>query len=417
MCCFVYLSGAQNVHAQGGTIFENCYGTPRNYESANDICYASDAGVYAVVGYQQNYKMMLPSAYILIIDPNGNLLWSETYNGPNNDRVCTAYSVAAYWDRYDGEMILVTGTIYNEDGPDIFLVKYKWNGTSLTKVWEKTCLGDSSLKAAYKIARVGNDNHFIITGETDDNKMCLMEIYGNNGKINGTVFKMNSSKIPASAGYGVVELDHYYGNNYAVCGKAVMANGNTQAFWIHLRLSTFKDGTRFVIELGPYTFGNTSCPSCECIGYSITKGPYDGWTVIAGKYGRSQTNSDYWFLTIDEQGQMDKNYTFTWGAANLNEELHSIEQAFGGGYILAGRVDLDAGQYNYHYNAYLAKTNSSGARQWQTYLGGAQNVGLSLNEELSFVRTAIRMQYIGLASGMYPGTIGVGDVYVVKYAQ
>jgi hypothetical protein len=406
ICCLVYLSGAQNVHAQRGYSGEKCFGTAINTESANDIYYASDAGVYAVVGYQMNYKIMLPSAYILIIDPNGNLLWSGTYNGPNNDRVCTAYSVSAYWDRYDGEMFLVTGTIQNADSQDIFLVKYKWDRTSLTKVWENTCLGDSSLKAAYKIALVGSwyAPHFAITGETDDNKMCLLEIYGNDGRINGTVYKMSDAAVSSSAGYGVVELDrsHYY-----VCGKAVMTNGNTQAFWIHLE----NHGGWWTRWMGPNYFGG----SYEDIGYAITKGPYTGSTAIAGKYGQSKTNSDYWLLTLDSNGRKDSTNSRTWGDADLNEELHSIEQTYYKDYIVAGRADLDPDPYNYHYNVYLAGIGSSGSMQWSSYFGGSQNAGFGLNAGLSFVRATGTSQYTGVASGMNPGTIGVGDVYVVRY--
>lgn len=408
MCCFVYLSGAQNVHAQRGYTWEKCFGTAMNTESANDICYASDAGVYAVVGYQMNYKMMIPSAYISIIDPNGNLLWSGTYNGPNNDRTCIAYSVAAYWDRYEGEMFLVTGTIQNDDGQDIFLVKYKWDRTSLTKVWEKTCLGGSSLKAAYKIALVGYwyAPHFVITGETDNNKMCLLEVYANNGDIYGTVYTMDQRGISSSVGYGVVELDraHFY-----VCGKAVLADGNKQAFWIHVQ----NQGGWWTRWMGPNYFGGPN----EDIGYAITKGPYAGSTAIAGKYGSSPTNSDYWLLTLDSNGRKDGTNSRTWGDANLNEELHSIEQTYYRDYIVAGRADLDPDQYNYHYNVYLAGVGSSGSMQWSRYFGGLQNAGFGLNSLLSFVRATGTNQYIGIATGMVPGTIGVGDVYVVRYAQ
>jgi hypothetical protein len=421
ICCLVYLSGAQNVHAKGrGTSWEKCYGTAMYSESANDICYVP-GNVYAVVGYQMDYKLMIPSAYILIIDPSGNLLCSEIYNGPVNDpQVCIAYSVAAFTDPQEGwPMILVTGTTYNEG---IFLVKYRLSSSGgrsykLTKVFDKINYGDKDeikLKAAYKIAPVGvgytYDPHFVITGETNDKKMCLMEINGKNFEICGPVYTMSDASISSSAGYGVVELDrsHYY-----VCGKAVMKkDGTTQAFWIHLE-NRYGDDP-YVRWMGPHTFGNPNCPTCECIAYAITKGPNAGFTAIAGKYGKSPTNSDYWLLTLNSDGYI--NNSRTWGDASLNEELHWIEKVSYNyyDYLVAGRADLIPDLYHYNYNVYLAGVRSSGYVDWSKYFGGSsQNAGVGFGE-INFVRatSSLPMEF---ATGMYPGTIGRGDIYAVRY--
>jgi hypothetical protein len=396
ICCILFLSGIQNADAKSGSGWEKCFGTKTNSEWANDICRVTDgeSGGYIAVGAQYD-TMGRMSAYIVKMNASGTVEWSGTYRGPKNSQNSTAYSIARYYDGYN-TYFFVTGTIMTNGGQDIFLVKYRLDYPyNLTKVWENACLGGVSFNTAYKITKVGYANHFALTGVTDYSQMCVLEIRSDGSVVDS--FTLIKDELSSSVGYSIVELGSYY----YVCGKAVMNDGNAQVLWTEL----YQNGENFVLML-LREFGG----SYTDIGYSITKGPSNGSTTIAGKYGQAKDNSDYWVLTIDSSGNEDSNDSQIWGDPNCNEELHSIDVDYYGYYIVAGRADLDPNP-SIHYNAYLAILYSNGTVQWHNYYGGSQDAGSS------FVRTTGTVNYIALATNETPGTLGNGDVYIVRYSR
>jgi hypothetical protein len=397
ICCIVYLSGVYNVNAQNG--WEKCFGTKATQEVANDICNLMDgeSGGYVVVGYKQvdpNYRKY--GAYILVMDSMGNVKCQLTYRGPNNDQDCFAYSVARYYDGYD-TYFMVTGTIYNNDSDDIFLVKYKLQYPyTLTKVAENTCLGGSAFNAAYKIKKVGYQNHFVLVGKTDDEKLCVMEVRGSDISFMDA-FILDKPEISYSVGYSMCEIN----SHYFVCGQAVMNNGNEQVVWLDLT----QNDQWFTLWMTKYYGG----PYADAA-YAIAPGYYNNSMVMVGQYGQSANNTDYWILTVDSSGSVISYCSRIWGVTNQNSEaLTSVDVKSNGDLVIAGRTLLQT-KSAWRYNAYLGMAYSSAYVYWHNYYGGSQDVGNS------FVRTTGMVNYIALATAAVPGTIGNGDVYVLRYS-
>jgi hypothetical protein len=401
ICCIFFLSGMQNADAKSGNGWEKYFGAKATQEVANDICSLTDgeSGGYVVVGYKQvdpNYRKY--GAYILVMDSMGTVKCQLTYRGPNNDQDCFAYSVARYYDGYD-TYFMVTGTIYNNDGgQDIFLVKYKLQYPyTLKKVAENTCLGGNDFNTAYKIKKVGYQNHFVLVGKTDDEKLCVLEVRGQDCYFMDAFILDKPDEISYSVGYSMCEINsHYY-----VCGQAVMNDGNEQVVWLDLT----QNDQWFTLWMTKYFGGSYSDAA-----YAIAPGYNNNSMVMVGQYGQSANNSDYWILTVNSSGIKDPSSSCTWGETNQNNEaLTSVDVKNNGDLVIAGRTLLQTTS-TWRYNAYLGGADSYAHVHWHNYYGGSQDVGNS------FVRTTGKVNYIALATAAVPGTIGNGDVYVLRYS-
>ncbi len=136
----------------------------------------------------------------------------------------------------------------------------------------------------------------------------------------------------------------------------------------------------------------------------------DGGYAIAG-YSidfESLGNGNFWLVKTDSNGVMEWNQTYD---KRTNELAHSLVQTSDGGYALVGGSSYNSGFYppldNWHYDAWLVKTDAHGNIQWnQTYDGGAAE------EALSVIQTSDR----GYAIAGYTNSSGSGrgDFWLIK---
>lgn len=131
------------VRTYGGAL--NDYGS-QIIESSN--------GGYAIIGTTGSYGQGQSNMYLLKIDEELNIEWSQVFGGSNLDWGQSIVEVD------DGYLLLGYTNSYGAGGYDIFLVKCDLNGEF---IWQKT-YGGTDWDFGYKILE--HNNGFYICGET-----------------------------------------------------------------------------------------------------------------------------------------------------------------------------------------------------------------------------------------------------------
>ncbi len=127
-----------------------------NHDIAQSISQTSDGG-YIVAGYTQSYGSGGSDFLILKLDSSGNVVWSKTYGGSNDD---VPYSIS---QTSDGGYIVAGSTwSYGSGNNDFLILKLDSSGNV---VWSKT-YGGSNDDVPYSISQT-SDGGYIVTGYTD----------------------------------------------------------------------------------------------------------------------------------------------------------------------------------------------------------------------------------------------------------
>lgn len=147
-------------NATGDTLWSKIYGTGDSLSdaSASSLQQTSDGG-YVMTGYISNFGAGGDDFYLVKTDANGNLLWTKTYGGINND---DAASVKQTSD--GGYIIAGTTSSFADTLGDIYLVKTNATGDTL---WTKSY--GSNLTDAMDMGNAvqqTSDHGYIIAGVT-----------------------------------------------------------------------------------------------------------------------------------------------------------------------------------------------------------------------------------------------------------
>jgi len=147
--------------ADGDTLWTRTYGGASN-EECSSIARTSD-NCYVLAGYTQSYGAGRLDYYLVKIDDSGNVLWTRTYGGANDD---WAYSVR---QTFDGGYA-VCG--YNQSGTTAaWLVKTDANGETL---WTRTYNPEGNACEGYCV-RQTPDSGYVITGAGGGNVLVLIK--------------------------------------------------------------------------------------------------------------------------------------------------------------------------------------------------------------------------------------------------
>lgn len=136
-------------------------------DRGNSVRQTNDGG-YIIAGYTKSFGAGGSDVYLIKTDGSGNLLWSQTFGGGNDDE---GNSVRQTSD--GGYLICGTTQSFGSGNTDIYLIKTDSNGV---KLWDKI-LGGTGFDFG-QCADETTDGGYIITGTkfTTYSEFCLIKI-------------------------------------------------------------------------------------------------------------------------------------------------------------------------------------------------------------------------------------------------
>ncbi|MDD4334144.1 MAG: hypothetical protein PHY77_00870 [Desulfotomaculaceae bacterium] len=152
------------IDAGGEMIWQKTYGgSGSDYGWA--LAAAPDGGGYIIAGEKEmaGEQGAIFTTYLLQVDPDGSLLWENTYG---NGRAGSFYGACRVGDGY-----VLTGKIESAGGYDLYVVKTAGDGSL---IWEKTIDGDGA-GCGYAVAQVRGGG-LVVAGKKGIEKSAGSEI-------------------------------------------------------------------------------------------------------------------------------------------------------------------------------------------------------------------------------------------------
>jgi hypothetical protein len=316
--------------ANGNLQWSKTIGGPAS-EEGNSLIQTSDGG-YAITGYTKSFGAGEDDVYVVKLDANGNLQWTKTIGGKNEDLGTSLIQTS------DGGYAITGSTkSFGAGEDDVYVVKLDANGNLQ---WTKTISGKTEDLGTSLIQT--SDGGYAITGSTksfgageDDVYVVKLDANGNlqwTKTIGGSASEIGFSLIQTSdGGYAIAGFTTSFGAGEAnVYVVKLDANGNLQ--WTK-------------------TIGG---PGDE-IGFSLIQ-TSDGGYVIAGhtkSFGAGKW--DVYVVKLNANGNLQ--WTKTISAKNEDLGKSSLIQTSDGGYAITGHTtSFGAGEAD----VYLVKLDKNG---------------------------------------------------------
>jgi hypothetical protein len=302
-------------------------------DNAGSVIQTDDDG-YALAGYTYSFGAGSGDAWLVKTDAVGNMLWSRTYGGANNDRALQVV------DTSDGGYALAGDTV-----GDFWLVKTDASGIAQ---WSQTYGGTEYDHASAVVQTI--DGGYALTGFTYS--------YGV-GSADFLLVKTDSA--------GNMQWNKTYGGIYDDASFHVVKTGDggyALAGWTY----SFNDGTvahAWLVKTdsaGNMQWNQTYGKSNQYdAAFSVVQ-TNDGGYALAGETNTSRPEQfDFLLIKTDSAGNIQWNKTY--GGAGDNWAW-SVVQTTDRGYALAGWTNSSgAGEHDF----WLVKTDSEGNMQGFKY--------------------------------------------------
>lgn len=315
------------------------------YESARSGVETKDGGL-AIVGTTSQQGIPPKRNFRFSkLNANGDILWSRTYGGEEND-----YGMSVIQTMDDGYALTGYTSSYGAGSADAWLIKTDAYG----KVeWENT-YGETNTDVANTLIQTA-DGGYALAGWTGS--------YGA-GHVDAWLFKTdNKGVLQWSQTYGGPRWDEIEAliqtndSGYVFVGVlAVGDSASPEELWV-----VKTDAT------GGIQWNQTYGSIWRDQAYSIIQSRDGGYT-IAGSNVPDVTGfrgPDFWLVKTDAQGLVEWNYTY---GGIEHERARSVVQTADGGYALLGETDsFGAGSFDF----WLVKTDANGTAQWNQTYGGS----------------------------------------------
>jgi hypothetical protein len=349
-----------------------------NIDAAWSMIQTSDGG-YALAGYTESFGAGGQDFWLVKTDSVGNMVWSQTYGGANNDE---AFSVI---QTSDGGYALAGYTqSFGAGGQDFWLVKTDSFGNM---VWNQT-YGGANNDEAWSVIQT-SDGGYALAGVITlpdwsyDFLLIKIDSVGNIiwGKIYGGAYgDWALSMIQTSDG------------GYALAGYTQSFGAGGQDFWL---VKTDSVGNMVWSQ----TYGGAS----DDWAWSVIQTSDGGYALAGMTKSFGAGLNDFWLVKTDSVGNMVWNKTY--GGAS-DDWAFSVIQTNDGGYALAGLTQsFGAGGQD----SWLIKTDSAGNMVWSQTYGGASG-----DAAFSVIQTSDGGY--ALAGGTASFGAGMVDFWLVKIA-
>ncbi|MCP5097322.1 MAG: hypothetical protein GY943_17390 [Chloroflexi bacterium] len=345
-----------------------------------NLIQARDGG-YAIVGYTSSPDAMREDVYLVRMDYQGEILWSQIYGGEGRDNG---------WDLLeteDGGFIIVGFTnSFGAGEMDIYLIRVDVDGNM---IWEHTYGGPNS-EFGWALAQT-DDGGYVLAGQTDS--------FGA-GEEDGYLVKVNAQGEELwSQTFGGEQEDRLFSIDLSADSGFVLV-GTTRSFGLGERdLYLVKTNNS-----GELVWSQQYGEAGDDVGHAVRQTADNGYIVTGYTRSFGASSYDSWLLKFDEADHLQWQ-TFYGGEAE-DRTIYG-EQTDDGGYIMIGFTkSFDSMAWD----LFLVKTDSLGEVSWhQTFGGRADDTGYTVRQtfDLGFV----------LTGETYSSGEGNGDMYVIKVNQ
>ena len=291
-----------------------------------------------------------------------------------------------------------------------------YSQNSPTIQWQKSLGGTGADNA--RCVQQTDDGGYIVAGDTQSNNG---DVSGNHGNTDFWLVKLDTSgTIQWQHSYGGADYDHAYtvrqtpDGGYVAAGSSFSTDGDVTGnhggvdYWV-VKLD----------NLGALqwqrSLGGTAEDLGECLALTADSGyilcgesrSVDG--DVTGNHG----GGDYWVVKLDNSG------TIQWQKAlggSGNDEAHSIQQTYDGGYIVSGTSGSNDGDVTGNHGGsdyWVVKLDANGDLEWQKSLGGAADEyasSIQQRDDGGYFAAGTSLSNNGDVSGNHGGF----DLWVVK---
>ena len=364
---------------ENGITFTRTFGGNRHDRGIN-LLQTRDGG-YAIVGYTSSPDAMREDVYLVRMDAEGALLWSNNYGGEATDN---GWAIV---ETEDGGF-LITGftNSFGAGEMDIYLVRTDAVGNML---WERTFGGPEN---EYGWAMVPTtDGGYVLAGQTDS--------FGE-GDQDGYLVKVNADGEEVwSQTVGGPREDRLFSIDQSADDGFILV-GTTRGFGAGSRDVYLVKVTGSGELVWTQLFGE----ALDDVGHAVRQTSDRGYIITGYTQSFGAQHYDSWLIKTDEAG-VSQWQTF-YGGAGDDRTIYG-EQTDDGGYIMIGYTQSFE---SIGWDLFLVRADSSGEVIWhQTFGGRAEDTGYT-------VRQTADNGFI-LTGETYSSGEGNGDMYVIKVNQ
>ncbi len=380
----IFLTAAQPAWGQN-LLWEATYGG--EYLDRSNSIRAADDGGFIIAGLTFSYSQypgIESDAWLIKIDGDGNIIWSRTYGGAEDDRVYYAEQTD------DGGFIALGRSFSFGAGAQLYLIKTDSNGNL---EWSRN-YGGARGEAGRHIEQL-SDGGYLLSGYSHS--------FGEGDHDSYHVRVDSIGNVVWERAYDRSRLPHPFGD-YGQCAAETEDGG----FIIASVTSSDTTGRDFWL-IRTDAAGDTIWTKVYG-GYAEEESKVveilpDGTYMFAGRTSSfGNEDGDAWLMITDLDG--DTLWTKTYGQWGFYDMAYWAESTSDDGMILSGQ-SIYVGNDNRDF--YLAKTDEDGDLEWSQNYGGSGDDG-------GFKVVEVSDGYVMCG---YTNSLGAGedDVYVIKVGK
>ena len=356
----------------GQLTFQKTYGGT-NTELNKALEQTADGG-YIMAGYTDSYGAGNWDVYLIKTDSAGNLLWTKTFGGPQDDKGLSMKETS------DGGYI-ISGYSGNLDSADVLLIKTDTNGNLM---WSST-YGGANRDIGNSVVQT-SDGGYAIAGYTESfatgwDAYLL--------KTDGTGNLLWTKVIGGANHEEILSLQSTSDGGFILTGYTESYGAGDQDIYL---IKTDSTGN----FLWTKTFGGTARDRAYFAAQTI-----DGGYIITGHTRSFTGNYQTYLIKTDTIGGLTWSKTFHRSAYDGGT---SVKQTPNGRYII---VATSFDNFTGLHDIYLVRTNSTGDTLWTKAFDGTN----------SDVCSSIHLTSdSGYVIGAYTQSFGMGDLdfYLIK---